>query len=158
MANPCRPFSRAAAMFSSGLETPSPEKKVWVCRSMLKAIAGRLVCDARNAKRRFQGMGAGVRGAGERRTDDSPAQRRHRRGTRWFWVPAFGVLSLPDVLPRARRESANAERGNPGSSPRGNRDPIFCEARSAKGSHVVVRGRSAGAVSYFAGIGGPGTL
>jgi hypothetical protein len=30
-------------MFSSGLETPSPEKKVCVWRSMLKAIAGRLV-------------------------------------------------------------------------------------------------------------------
>src|SRR5438270_4451488 len=49
MANPCRPFSRAAAMFSSGLDTPSPEKKVWVCRSTLKAIAGRLIWAARNA-------------------------------------------------------------------------------------------------------------
>src|SRR5882724_10787037 len=55
MAKPWRPFSRAAAMFSSGLETPSPEKNVCVWRSMLKAIAGRLVCAARNAKRRFQG-------------------------------------------------------------------------------------------------------
>src|ERR1700704_3981830 len=106
MANPCRPFSRAAATFSSGLDTPSPEKKVWVCRSMLKAIAGRLVCDARNAKRRFQGVGAGVRGAGQRRTDDSPAQRRDRRGTRRLRVPAFGVLSFPNVLPRTSREGA----------------------------------------------------
>src|SRR3977135_2424059 len=104
MANPCSPFSRAAAMFSSGLDTPSPEKKVWVCRSMLKAIAGRLVCDARNAKRRFQGMGAGVRGAGPGRTADSPAQGRDRRGARWLWVPAFGVLSFPDILPRAGGE------------------------------------------------------
>ena len=39
MAKPCRPFARAAAMFSSGLETPSPEKNVCVCRSMLNGIA-----------------------------------------------------------------------------------------------------------------------
>src|SRR4030081_2085852 len=108
MAKPWRPFSRAAAIFSSGLDTPSPEKKVWVCRSMLKAIAGRLVWAARNAKSRFQGVGTGVRGAGPGRTDDSATQGRHRRGARWLRVPAQRVLSFPDVLPRAAREGADA--------------------------------------------------
>src|SRR6202035_2844885 len=122
MAKPCRPFSRAAAMFSSGLDTPSPEKKVWVCRSTLKAIAGRLVCDARNAKRRFQGMGPGLRSPGPGRPGDSPAQGRHRRGTRRLWVPALGVLSLPDFLSRAAWEGANTVGANSLSARGGDRD------------------------------------
>src|SRR5205085_11510489 len=73
MANPWRPFSRAAAMFSSGLETPSPEKKVWVWRSMLKGIGGRLIWAARNAKCRFQGMGPRLRSVGPRRTSQEQA-------------------------------------------------------------------------------------
>jgi hypothetical protein len=39
MAMPCKPLARAAAIKSSGLEMPSPEKKECVCRSMLNAIA-----------------------------------------------------------------------------------------------------------------------
>ena len=35
----CKPLARAAAIISSGLETPSPEKNECVCRSMLNAIA-----------------------------------------------------------------------------------------------------------------------
>src|SRR5437870_12865408 len=66
MAKPSKPFSRAAAILSSGLETPSPEKKVCVCRSILNGIAGRLVCDARNGKCRFEARdaGCGIRDAG----------------------------------------------------------------------------------------------
>src|SRR5262245_9687450 len=39
MAIPLRPLARAAAIRSSGLETPSPEKNECVCRSMLSGMA-----------------------------------------------------------------------------------------------------------------------
>src|SRR6476469_8519811 len=117
MANPCSPFSRAAAIFSSGLETPSPEKKVCVWRSMLKDIGGRLIWAAPNAKSRFQGMGAGLRGAGAGETNDFAAQRRDRRGPRRVRLSSRRVLSLPDVLPRTTRESANPGGGNAGGAP-----------------------------------------
>src|SRR4029450_42227 len=39
MAMPCKPLARAAAIMSSGLETPSPAKKECVCRSMLNGMA-----------------------------------------------------------------------------------------------------------------------
>src|SRR4051794_2821445 len=41
MAMPFNPFARAAAIMSSGLETPSPEKKECVWRSMLNGITTR---------------------------------------------------------------------------------------------------------------------
>src|SRR5207249_7972548 len=34
-----QPFARAAAIMSSGLDTPSPEKNEWVCRSILNGIS-----------------------------------------------------------------------------------------------------------------------
>src|SRR3954447_8507420 len=99
MANPCSPFSRAAAMFSSGLETPSPEKKVCVWRSMLKATGGRLVWAARNAKCRFQGVGAGLRSAGGGQAKRFAAERRDRGRQRRIWLPASEVFSVPDIFP-----------------------------------------------------------
>src|ERR1044072_9269028 len=140
MANPCRPFSRAAAMFSSGLETPSPEKKVCVWRSMLKAIGGRLVWAAPNAKNRFQGVGAGLRGAGAGRTNDFAAQRRHRRGPRGIWLSPRRVLPFPDFFPRTARESANAGDGNSGGPPGRDRNSLLREARRAEGDHGLVSG------------------
>src|SRR5947209_14933595 len=106
MANPCRPFSRAAAILSSGLETPSPEKKVWVWRSMLKATARRLVWAAQNGKYRFQGMGGGLRGARARGANHFITQRWDRRGAGGLWFSPSRVLSFPDLFPRADREGA----------------------------------------------------
>mgnify|MGYP003298881394 CR=1 FL=1 len=40
MATPCSPFARALAIKSSGLDTPSPEKKVWVWRSIVDGPGG----------------------------------------------------------------------------------------------------------------------
>src|SRR6266700_4877516 len=49
MAIPCNPLPRAAAIIASGLETPSPEKKECVCRSILKGIArGYVICSPRS--------------------------------------------------------------------------------------------------------------
>src|SRR4029450_1275685 len=53
MAIPCKPLARAAAIMSSGLEIPSPEKKECVCRSILNATGTRLVWSGLNGKRRF---------------------------------------------------------------------------------------------------------
>src|SRR5437870_12268635 len=53
MARPCKPFARAAAIKSSGLDTPSPEKKVCACRSMFSGIGLRLIESATNQKCAF---------------------------------------------------------------------------------------------------------
>jgi hypothetical protein len=39
MAMPLKPLARAAAIISSGLEIPSPEKNECVCKSMLSGMA-----------------------------------------------------------------------------------------------------------------------
>src|SRR3954468_2080126 len=96
---PCRPFSRAAVIFSSGLDTPSPEKKVCVWRSMLKGIGARVVCGEGNGKRRFQGVGARLRSAWARGADGYPTERRPRGGAQRLSFPARRVLLLPDVFP-----------------------------------------------------------
>src|SRR6266536_1604717 len=55
MARPCSPLARAAAIKSSGLETPSPEKNECECRSILNGILGRLIWRRKNGKRQLDG-------------------------------------------------------------------------------------------------------
>src|SRR3954471_4403855 len=143
MANPWSPFSRAAAMFSSGLETPSPEKKVWVWRSMLKGTAGRLIWPAQNGKYRFQGMGGGLSGAREGRAGGFIAQRRDRRGPGRLRFSLLGVLPFPDFLSRTTGEGARAGRVVALSAPRRGGDLLFRKIRSAKGGHCLGGGGSA---------------
>src|SRR5438270_13495803 len=61
MAIPCKPFARAAAIKSSGLETPSPEKNEWVWRSKLNGILGKVGWTHKNGKYRFEEAGHGLR-------------------------------------------------------------------------------------------------
>src|SRR5881227_107142 len=74
MAMPCKPLARAAAIKSSGLEIPSPEKKECVCRSILNGIVRRLIWRTQHGKRWFQGMGHSLRGAGTRQAKYHSAQ------------------------------------------------------------------------------------
>src|SRR5207248_5490466 len=152
MAKPCKPFSRAAAILSSGLETPSPEKNVCVCRSILNGIAGRLVCEARNGKRRFKRVGHRVRGDGPRRPKRDSAQRWNRRGPRRVRLPAFGVFPFPDVLSRATRADALARRENPKGTRGRNRDSIFRQDGCCEGNHFVVNNRGSRAAASFGAI------
>src|SRR6185437_7792208 len=94
MAIPCNPFALAAAMRSSGLETPSPEKNECVCRSILIGILARVGSNQPNANYRFQRMVRGLRSAGARTAIHPRAQRRDRRGPGWLFFQAFRVFSF----------------------------------------------------------------
>src|SRR3954447_3239272 len=107
MAMPCNPFAFAAAMRSSGLETPSPEKNECVCRSILIGTLARVGWTEPNAKYRFQGMVRCLRGAQVRPAICPRAERRDRGRPRWFFFQAPRVLFVPDLVPRASGQGAH---------------------------------------------------
>src|SRR5437762_2241054 len=106
MATPCRPLARALAIKSSGLETPSAEKKVWVWRSTLNAMVRTLVCRGRNGKHRFQRMVVSLQCPWARRAIAHLAQGWNGGGQGRFLLSPSRVLSVPDIFSRATRKGA----------------------------------------------------